>query len=266
MVLGGATGAGMTLGFLGGAFMAAGSWRRGPGLVQVGVARLMVLIAVVAVLCWAWLYRRENASLERSWASMQLRDLRHAGAVQRRRAAENLDSPDADDVSRVVSGLAGVLGDPAWQVRRAAARSLARVLQRSAANPGRASIDQVDHAMRALVPALDDPRTEVRIAALRSMGKLGELFRASPVAPGRVVPEAKPIAAALLRAMRDPAISVRAEAVSSLAHLGPSAGIDPGRIKEAVEHDPALEVRTAAMGALFTGWPELSRTEDVPGL
>src|SRR4051812_39952283 len=125
--------------------------------------------------------------------------------------------------------------------------------------------------MRALVPALDDRRTEVRIAAMQSVGKLGETCRASSVAVGRsaansvAVPEAKRVSAALLRAMRDPAIHVRAEAVTSLAHIGPSAGIDPGPIREAVAHDPAIEVRTAATGALFTGWPEYSRNTDVLG-
>jgi HEAT repeat protein len=98
-------------------------------------------------------------------------------AVQRRWAAEYLDRAEDDDVARVVSGLAGAVGDPDWQVRRAAARSLANVIQRCAANPKR----------------------------------------------------------------------------------------DPGAIKEAVENDPATEVRTAAMGALFTGWPEHSRNKDVLG-
>ena len=226
----------------------------------------MVLVAVVAVLCSAWLYHREYADIERSWVSIHLRDLHHDEAVQRRWAAENLDRAEADDVARVVPGLAGAVGDPDWQVRRAAARSLANVIQRCAANPKRALIDEIDLAMRALVPALNDPRTEVRIAAMESVGKLGDICRTSPVALGRsaatsvVVPEAKQAAAALLRAMRDPAIHVRAEAVWSLARVGPSAGIDSGPIKEAAENDPAIEVRTAAIGALATGWPEHFRT------
>jgi HEAT repeat protein len=261
----------MTLDFLDGGFMEAKSWSRGLGHFQVSVARLMVLVAVVAVLCWAWLYHREYASIERSWVSIHLRDLHHDEAVQRRRAAENLDQAEADDVARVVSGLAGAVGDPDWQIRRAAARSLANVIQRCDANPKRALIDEIDLAMRALVPALNDPRTEVRIAAMESVGKLGDMCRESTVTLGRsaatsvVVPEAKPIAAALLGAMRDPAIDVRATAVWSLARLGPSAGIDPGPIKEAVENDPAIEVRTAAMGALFTGWPQHARNRDVLG-
>jgi hypothetical protein len=60
--------------------------------------------------------------------------------------------------------------------------------------------------------------------------------------------------------MRDPAIHVRAEAVWSLARVGPSAGIDWGPIKEAAENDPAIEVRTTAIGALATGWPQHFRT------
>jgi hypothetical protein len=33
----------------------------------------------------------------------------------------------------------------------------------------------------------------------------------------------------------------------------------------AVENDPAIEVRTAATGALLLGWPDYSRNQDVLG-
>jgi HEAT repeat protein len=251
--------------------MEAKSWSRGLGLLQVNVAWLMVLVAAVAVVCSAWLYHREYADIERSWVSIHLRGLRHDEAVGRRSAAENLDRVEDDDLARVARGLAGAVGDRDWQVRRAAARSLANVVQRCAANSKRALIDEIDLAMKALVPALSDPRTEVRIAAMESVGKLGDICRASPGALGRsaattvVIPEAKQAAAALLRAMRDPAINVRAKAVWSLARVGPCAGIDCGPIKGAAENDPAIEVRTAAIGALFTGWPEQFRNKDVLG-
>ncbi len=51
----------------------------------------------------------------------------------------------------------------------------------------------------------------------------------------------------------------------SLARVGPWAGIDWGPIKGAAENDPAIEVRTAAFGALCTGWPEQVRNQDVLG-
>jgi HEAT repeat protein len=261
----------MILDFREGHFMQAKSWDRGRCLFQVSVARLMVLVAVAAVLCVAWIYHREYATTERSWASMHLSDLHHDESVQRRWAAENLDRAEADDVARVVSGLAGAMGDPDWQVRRAAARSLAGVIRSCGANHKRALIDEINLATRALIPALDDSREEVRIAAMESVGKLGYICLAFPVAPDRsatssvVVPEAKQIASALLRAMRDPAAHVRAKALLSLAYVGPPAGIDPAPIKEAAENDPAIEVRNAAMGALFTGWPEYSYNEDVLG-
>jgi hypothetical protein len=56
---------------------------------------------------------------------------------------------------------------------------------------------------------------------------------------------------------------MRATAVRCVAYVGPSAGIDPAPIKEAAENDPAIEVRSAAMAALFTDWPEYSYNEDV---
>jgi HEAT repeat protein len=233
--------------------------------------RLMVLVAVAAVLCSAWLYRREYANIERSWANIHLRDLHHDEAVQRRWAAENLDQSDADNLARVVAGLAEAVGDPDWQVRRAAARSLAKVIRRCAANSKGAPIDEIGLAMRGLVPAIDDPRTEVRIAAMESVGRLGSICRGLPLTSGRPaaagvdVPEAKKIAAALLRAMRDPAIHVRAKAVWSLGRVGPSSGIDAGPFKEAAENDPAIEVRTAAGGALNEGWLEQFSNNDVLG-
>jgi HEAT repeat protein len=150
-------------------------------------------------------------------------------------------------------------------------RSLANVIERCAAISKTALIGEIDLAMRALVPALGDARTEVRIAAMESVGKLGDICRAIPGARGgsaatsAVMPEANQAAAALLLAMRDPAIHVRAKAVWSLARVGPRAGIDWAPIKEIAQNDPASEVRTAAIGALFTGWPQHFRNEDVLG-
>ncbi len=251
--------------------MEAKSWYRCIGLFQVSVARLMVLVAVVAVLFSAWLYHREYADIERSWVSIHLRDLRHGEAVQRRGAAENLYRSEVDDVARVVAGLARAVGDPDWQVRRAAARSLANVIERCTANPKRALIYEIGLAMRAMVPALSDPRTQVQIAAMESVAKLADICQASPgapdgsAAPRVVMPEAKQAAAALLRAMHDPAIQVRVQAVWCLARVGPPAGIDWGLIQEAVENDPAIEVRTAASGALAMGWLEHVHNTDVLG-
>jgi HEAT repeat protein len=241
------------------------------GLFQVSVARLMVLVAEVALLCAAGLYHGNYANNERSWVSIHLRDLHHDEAVRRRSAAENLDRAEADDLDRVVWGLAGAMDDPDWQVRCAAGRSLANVIQRCAANSKRLLIEQIDLAMRAVIPSISDPRTEVRIAAMESVGKLGDTCRASPGARGRsaagsvVVPEAKQAAAALLRAMRDPAANVRARALWSLGHVGPSAGIDWRPINEAAENDPAIDVRSAAMGAMTTGWPQHIANKDVLG-
>src|SRR5262245_20102458 len=101
----------MTLDFLEGELMQASSAGRRLGCFRVSVARLMALVALVAVLCSAWLYHRENANIERSWASIHLRALHHDEAVQRRRAAESLEVVEAEDVARVVSGLARAMGD-----------------------------------------------------------------------------------------------------------------------------------------------------------
>jgi hypothetical protein len=158
-----------------GGFMAAESRSRDVGRFRVSVARLMMLVGVVAVLSWAWLYRRDHADIERSWVSIRLRELDQSEPIQRRWAAEQLERAEAEDVARVVSGLAVAVGDPDWQVRRTAARSVAKVLERAAAKSKRVLIEEIARAMRALVPALDDACAEVRVAAMRSVGDLGAI-------------------------------------------------------------------------------------------
>jgi hypothetical protein len=250
--------------------MEAGIGRRCAGLFRIHLAGLMLVVAVGAVLCWAWLYNRQYASIERSWVSIHLHDLHHDDAAQRRRGAENLGQAEAADLTRVVPALALAVDDPDWQVRRGAVTSLAKVIRRHARNAQRDSIDEIRLAMRVLVPALDDRRTEVRIAAMGSVAELGDLFRAPPVGVGLsdaasvVVPEARRITDALSRAMRDTDAEVRAAALRPLGRIGPLAGLVPDQIENAAENDPAIEVRTAARAALYLGWPEHVR--DVPVL
>ena len=97
-------------------------------LLQIRVSRLMVLIAIVGVVLSAWLFHRDYRSDQQAWTSSQILALNDRDAVRRRSAAENLYRVEHEDSSRTVAILAGALADSDWQVRRAAARSLASVI------------------------------------------------------------------------------------------------------------------------------------------
>src|SRR6516165_12802729 len=92
--------------------------------VRFTVRWLMAVVAVLGVLLWAWLYRRENASIDRSLTAIQLRAFAEADAAQRRMAIEDLAHSGLDDRVRVLGALAAGMVDGDWRVRLAAARSL----------------------------------------------------------------------------------------------------------------------------------------------
>ena len=152
------------------------------------VRRMMVAVAVTAVLLSAWLYRLENDNVSRSLTGIQLRALAESDAALRRRAVENLSNVEADDLGRVVSALTGALRDDDWQVRRASARSLATSIRNSVLARKGAVDDEIDSATRALIRAFDDPRAEVRLEAIVAVGILHDTITLPPnVAGGRSV-------------------------------------------------------------------------------
>ena len=96
-------------------------------LLQVRLSRLMVLIAIGAVLFSAWLYHRANRSEQQAWTSGQLRALSDPDAIHRRQAAENLYRVEPDNLARTVAVLAGALGDPDPNVRSSAKYSSSKI-------------------------------------------------------------------------------------------------------------------------------------------
>src|SRR5689334_4892386 len=117
--------------------------------VRFTVRRLMAAVAILGVLLGAWVYRRENASIERSFTAIQLRSLERGDAVQRRMAVENLNRSGPEDLARVLPALAAGMGDGDRRVRLAAARVLG-VLGRGRARDG-AAAGEIELAMRALI-------------------------------------------------------------------------------------------------------------------
>jgi HEAT repeat protein len=231
-------------------------------LFQIRLSRLMVLIAIAAVFFAAWLYNREYGSDHQAWTSSQILALNDSDATRRRQAAENLYRVELENRSRTVAALAGALADPDWQVRRAAARSIATVIRAAVASsrgsPDRDLSGDIDLAVRVLIPSFRDPRDEVRIEAQQALGTLFETAR-FPGSAGSVpltTTETKAALKAVRREMQDSSPEVRAQAVWSFARVGPGAGVADDAVKELAESDPERKVRIAALDALRTGWTE----------
>jgi HEAT repeat protein len=229
--------------------------------VRFTVRWLMAVVAVLGVLLWAWLYRRENASIDRSLTAIQLRAFAEADAAQRRMAIEDLAHSGLDDRVRVLGALAAGMVDGDWRVRLAAARSL------GAAGRGwvwsGASGEDIDAAMRSLIGAFDDARAEVQIEALRSLGALYTDRNPFARNPGRRAAGATFEATEhravglLLRRMSDSDPAIRTAAVQAFSRVGSASGAGPDSLVGIMTSDPVKDVRAAASLALPVGWPTL---------
>jgi HEAT repeat protein len=225
----------------------------------------MVLIAIAAVFLSAWLFNREYGSDQRAWTSSQIRALNDSDAAGRRHAAENLYRVELDNLPRTVAVLTGALADPDWQVRYAAAQSLASSIGSHGGITNGSLIEYIDRAAAALNPVCDDQRAEVRIKAIESLGKLYELPRArglarsAPVGGPPTGSQASRAADTLSRVMQDNSPQMRAQAVWSFARVARVCGAVADSVKDMVENDPERTVRIAALDALAVGWPDDSR-------
>jgi HEAT repeat protein len=231
-------------------------------LLQVRLSRLMIVIAISAVLFAAWLFNRDHRDSQHAWTTSQIVALGDDDAVRRRQAAENLHIVERDDLARTIVVLAGALADRDWHVRQAAAQSIAAAIGSSGGFANGALIKQIDLGARALIPVCDDPHEKVRINAIQSLGKLYDtppIPRLSgPAQSGRTATgsEAGRAADTLSRAMLDPSPHVRAQAVWSFARAGRVCSAAVGPVKDMVESDPDKRVRIAALDALRVGWRE----------
>jgi HEAT repeat protein len=227
--------------------------------VRFTMRRLMAVVAVAGLLLWAWRYRRDNASIDRSLTSMQLREFAGGNAVQRRMAIEDLAHSGPEDRSRVVSALAAGSVDGDWQVRLAAARSLGVVCRGWVW--GSVAEEDVDLTMRALIGALDDARAEVRIEAMQSLVNLYANEKPQIQLPGgrRAVESTfaaleQRAAALLLQRMSDSDPAIRSAAVHAFIRVGATSGAGPDPVIRMMVSDPVKEVRIAASFNLPQGF------------
>ena len=222
------------------------------------VGRLMILLAILAVLLAAGVYHRQNSDVDRAMIHADLRALTRGDALARRRAAEDLGEAKPNDYALIFSALAAAtLGDVAPEVRRAAVRSLGKVLAASIPPPKwtgayvRSPLGGSDDeaaAIRAMIRALTDARPEVRRDAVNSFHQLENRVTISPEIDGQAAPT-------LDRLLGDADPSTRSSAIWALSWLSfpPPSGRD--RAISLLTSDPDLGVRLAAVQALVHGWP-----------
>jgi HEAT repeat protein len=226
--------------------------------VRFTMRRLMAFVAVVCLLLWAWRYGRDNASIDRSLTTIQLRDFAGGDPVQRRMAIEDLAHSGPDDRARVLTALAAGSVDSDWQVRLAAARSLGLVCRGWVR--GSVAKEDVDLIMRALVGALDDQRAEVRIEAMQAMVSLYINHIPQIQLPGGHQPVGSTFAALeqraadlLLQRMSDSDPASRSAAVHAFSWVGSASGAGPDPVVRMMVSDPVKEVRIAASFSLPQG-------------
>jgi HEAT repeat protein len=237
------------------------------------VRRLMVAVAVVGVLLWAWLYRREHGDVERSLTSMRLRSFSEGDEAHRRMAVENLGNTQPAQLRRVLPVLAAAAADDDWPTRLAAVRSTALAAGRWRRIRVQDTGEEIASAKRILIRALDDPRDEVRLEAVRSLDRLSSPPQPTAGKPSRssAAREDQQAVAPLLRLMGDRLVEIRAAAVLAFARIRPESGEGLDPVIRMLTSDPEARCRIAAEEALTLGWPDydgiypllLARLEEV---
>ena len=230
------------------------------------VGRLMIGIALLALVLAAFLYSRDNADVDQSLVSADLRALRGDDSNERFRAADRLGITATNHHALSVAALAAVvLGDPDTEVRRVAARSLGKVLIAWAhgkpapvAVPGvpknqaplLGESDDEASAVRALLRTMSDPQAEVRHAAVEAFSRLQNRVQLTAALDA----ESFPI---LDRLLANPASEspTRQAAVWCLARMVTPTNKGRTRVLASLASDADPGVRSLAIRALVQGWP-----------
>ena len=209
------------------------------------VRRLMLAVAVVGVLLWAWLYRREHGDIERSLTSNRLHAFAEGDAVHRRMAVEDLAGTRPDDLLRVLPSLAAAAADDDWRTRLAAVHSAGSAARRWTDERQRDEGEEISRTKHLLIRAFDDPRGEVRLEALRyfellSGAVLPWTTKPPPATPAKADPQ---LVASLIRLMSDRVPEVRAAAVSAFARIRWESGEGADPVIGVMMRDPEARVR-----------------------
>ncbi len=244
------------------------------------VARLMAIVAVVAVLLGSGLYWWEHHDVEQAMVTGDIQMISQGGPAQREAAAYGLGATSRGDPARIAALLTlAVLGDPEPKVRAAAANSLPRILTLWARNnqpvrgarmptpPPFGTADAEATAVRAILRALNDSQPKVRFAAVEAWRRVQDSVKLTPELDVESGPALDRL---LVRPDSDPA--TRSAAVWDVCRLQTPTASGRARVLTILRTDPDPNVQEMAVQAIMKGWtPQadlypilLARTEAVP--
>lgn len=224
-------------------------------LPRMTVQWLMLVVALVGTLVWAWRFQDENRNQNRAYISIQLRDYARGDTVGRRIAVENLGDAPAEEAERVAQVLIVAMDDPSAPVRRSAIRSYAQLFFHS----GVLSTD-LDRGATAILARFDDSDPEVRLQAVESLGQFqsylppGAPIATSPGSTIEVSTEQRAVAL-LARSLFDPDVRVRKAAIHSTWQTQRIAQVDPEPLFRVASLDREREVREQAIYMISVCWP-----------
>ena len=230
------------------------------------VGRLMIGIALLALVLGAVLYARDNADVDRAMVTADLRALRQDDLAERRRAAGGLGMMATTDPASAASSLAVVvLGDPSPEVRQVASGSLGRVLvawargkpapvrvpgTSGSRGPSLGDASDEASAVRTLLRAMSDPQAEVRHAAVEAFSRLQNGVQLTATLDAESFP-----ALDRLLATAESGPDTRKAAVWCLARMVKPTPEGRARVLAILESDPDPATRSLVIRALSQGWP-----------
>ncbi len=204
-------------------------------MLQLRLPFLMVLVAGSALIIWAWKFRDENRDMRRSFMSIQIHDLAHGKARERRFAAESLGDTSPDELGLVLPALAAGSRDVDADVRRASIDSLKKVIPRAAESRNGAVSEEIALVTPVLLVALKDKDPKVRSEAAQAVAWIqGQVNSPTSPKPVPYGPDPRRVLPALVEAMKDRDAVVRAEAILAFCRLAPATEDVPAELAAAI--------------------------------
>lgn len=228
--------------------------RRG---LQTGTRSLLVLVACVGVILWAWRYYWENSDPVRVQArEIQERAIRNLKASQpedRIGAIQDLQRLGAGDPTVGIPSLIAALQDPVQEVRDTAALGLVDLCLMAVKN--KSTGEPVHAALRALIDRLQDFDQNTRLFSIKYLGEIGGRLSRAGVEPKSV----RKTISTLVVLLREDDPAIRSASVTALRNIAalPGSAVDDAIDSKALNEsltgmlaDPDEGVRCAAVNAL----------------